>query len=201
MSPIAAKDRWTVILIVVVILMGIEILYLMYQNHQLKSLIQDPKKYFKTLKPEETVPAFTAYDADGNDVSIRYSPEAPRTLLFWFAPGCESCEGNIDFWNEIYDKYKDSPSMRYLGLCAGTPDEAREFIDTYRIQFPVICVTDKFIVEAYEGHVLPQTVLISPEGKIIKVWPGALEKNKEDEILSYLAESKSLTDSQKEVSN
>jgi len=186
-SPEAAKDRWTIILIVVVILMGAEIIYLMYQNRKLKAIIDNPKEYFRTLSPDEMVPSFTASDIDGNDISLRYSPDAPRTLLFWFAPGCESCENNIQFWNEVYNKYSDAKKFRYLGLCAGIPDEAREYIAEYNVEFPVVCVTDRFMVEIYQGHVLPQTVLISPEGVITKVWPGTLGQDNRDEILSYLA--------------
>lgn len=187
MSALTSKDRWTIILIAIIIVMGVEIIYLMYQNHKLKSIIDNPKEYFKTLSPDEMVPSFTAYDIDGNDISLRYSPEAPRTLLFWFAPGCEPCEDNILFWNEIYNTYSEVEEFRYLGLCAGTPDEAQEYASGYDIEFPVMCVTDRYMVETYQGHVLPQTVLISPEGAIIKVWPGALEENSKGEILSYLA--------------
>ena len=187
MSSLVSKDRWTIVLIVIIIVMGVEILYLMYQHNKLKAIIDNPKKYFKTLSPDEIVPSFTAYDIDGNDISLRYSPEAPRTLLLWFAPGCEPCESNIQFWNEIYNEYSNAEEFRYLGLCVGTPDEAREYINGYDIVFPVMCITDRYIVEIYQGNVLPQTVLISPEGVIIKVWPGALEENNKDEILSYLA--------------
>ena len=78
MSSIASKDRWTVVLIIVIILMGAEIIYLMYQNQKLKSIIDNPKMYFRTLSPDEMVPSFTAYDVDGNEtlecVKVKIGP-------------------------------------------------------------------------------------------------------------------------------
>lgn len=185
MALMTAKDRWTIVLIVIVIAMGIEIAYLMYQNQRLKSIIQDPRKYFKTLSEDEVVPSFTALDIDGNDVTIRYSPDAPYTILFWFAPTCSSCEENINFWNQISREY-GSDRLRYLGMCTGSPEEAREFADEYGLEFSVICASDPFIVNTYKGNLTPQTVLISSEGSVAGVWPGVLTDDQKDMIVEVL---------------
>lgn len=188
MQSITSKDRWTIILIAIIVIMGIEIVYLMYQNQRLKAIIEDPKKYFKTLSPDDIVPSFTVIDINGNNISLKYSPEAPRTMLFWFAPGCSPCEGNMDFWNRIYREYPNSNDIRYLGFCAGTPGEAREYVSQYEIEFPVICASDPYIVETYKGNVLPQTVLISSEGAILEIWPGGLQEDQKNGIISRLAQ-------------
>lgn len=165
--------------------MGVEIVYLSIQNHKLNAIIKDPKKYFQTLSEDQVVPSFTAQDIYGNDVSMRYSPTEPHTMLFWFAPTCPSCEDNIVFWKLIHSEYS-SEMLRFLAMYAGNPDEAKEFVAEHDVKFPVICANNRFIVDSYKGHVLPQTMLIAPEGIIDGVWPGVLDGKKQDAIIALL---------------
>ena len=71
-------------------------------------------------------------------------------------------------------------------MCVGTPGEAREFVSAHGLEFPVICAGDPYILRSYKGNVIPQTVLISPEGTVIGAWPGTLEKDQEGKILALL---------------
>ena len=185
MSFNLTRDRWTVVLLVIIMLMGLEIMYLAYQNRKLHAIIEDPKQVFKTLSADDTVPSIAAYDLEGRDVSLYYGAGEPPSVVFWFAPSCPSCEDNIGFWKEIYAKYR-ADSVRFLGLCPGLPSEANAFVAEHEIEFPVMCVTDPYIMDAYQGNVLPQTVLISPEGTILAVWPGALDNGGRAEVLARL---------------
>jgi len=182
-----SQDRWTLILIAIIVFMGAEIIYLMIQNQKLRGIIEDPKKYFKTLSTDDIVPSFNALDIYGQNISLRYSPDAPFSLLFWFSPTCSACEDNIDFWNEMYTD-TSIHNIRYLGMCSGSPDEVREFAGTNGIKYRVICADDPYLVETYKGNVLPQTVLISPDGMIIRVWPGALDNKHREEIINTISQ-------------
>jgi peroxiredoxin len=179
------RDWWTYILVAIIVIMGVEIVYLVVQNNRLRAIIEDPKKYFKALSQNDVVPSITAQDIEGNDVSLRYSTEAPHTLLFWFSPGCSVCEDNIGVWNGIYREF-GSENLRILGMCAGTPEEAREYVAVNGVEFPVISAGDRYIMETYKGNVLPQTVAISPVGAVLGVWPGVLSRTQEDEIAALL---------------
>jgi hypothetical protein len=71
-------------------------------------------------------------------------------------------------------------------MCAGNPAAARQYVATHGLSFSVICADNDFFVTAYKGNVLPQTVLISPQGKIVRVWPGGLNSERETEIKALL---------------
>ncbi|UCD93389.1 MAG: TlpA family protein disulfide reductase [Candidatus Zixiibacteriota bacterium] len=185
MAPKFLKDWWTYILIAIIAVMGVEIVYLVIQNRRLREIIEDPKKYFKALSQNDVVPSFTARDIEGNDVSLRYSAEAPHTLLFWFSPGCSVCKENIDLWNEIHRGFS-SDNLRILGMCAGSPEEAREYVAANGLEFQVMCADDPYIMETYKGNVLPQTVAISPVGAVLGVWPGAVGQTQEKEIMAIV---------------
>ena len=185
MAVKGSKDFWFIALLIVVVLMGVEIVYLVYQNQQLQSIIKDPTKYFTTVAEKQTVPSITVLDIDGNDIYLRYSPEGPFTVLFWFSPGCSVCDQNYPFWEKIYTETPHD-RIRFYGMCVGYPDEAEAYVREHDLPFPVVSVTEPFILEQYGGNLLPQTMLIAPEGIVLDSWPGLLEKDQEDKILSFL---------------
>jgi len=86
----------------------------------------------------------------------------------------------------------DAENLRFLGVCACDPGDAQLIVDEFKLEFPVICVNEPYIISTYRGNVLPQTVLISSEGMIKGAWPGTLTNQQIDEILSALAEINTL---------
>lgn len=179
------RDRLVLLLLVIVVVMGAEIIYLMIQNQKLQAMLEDPGQYLRTLQPEDNVPNIRAYDISGAEIALRYGPDQPHTLLTWFSAGCGSCRENFSFWDSLHTT-RVSPSLRMIGFCACTNDEAQHLKQEFNIQYPVIPVTDQFLVETYKGNVLPQTVLIAPGGAVTKVWPGELLPSQKKEIQATL---------------
>jgi peroxiredoxin len=185
MEPRRSHDRLTYVLIAVVVVMGIEIIYLVIQNRILKRVIADPMQYFHTLTRDDVVPSFSAQDINGDEVTVNYAPGEPHTVLLWFGSTCSSCESNIDFWIRMHRSHA-SDALRFLGIFIGGPAAAREYVSERRIEFPVLCATDRYLVDVYRGHILPQTMLIAPDGVIEGVWPGILSRDDEVGILQEL---------------
>lgn len=186
------KNWLSILLTTTVVVMGFEIIYLVHQNRRLRRIVEDPTQYFQTLKQDDIVPSFSAQDINGNEISLRYAPTQPHTLLLWFSPTCSACEENLYFWNDLY-RDCDSNLLRFLGMCPGDPEQARTMVTDYDLRFPVICLNEPSLVEAYKGNVLPQTVLISPEGAIRGVWPGSLREEQRGNIVTILAQLDTLS--------
>jgi peroxiredoxin len=184
-EKVSKNQLWIVILYVIVVAMGIEIIYLILQNRRLQQALTNPRTYFRTLTKNQQVPSFRGADVNGKKVFITYTPSSPHTIIFWFSPGCHSCDVNIGFWTELYQKYQNE-NLRFFGLCVSGPEETRKFIKEFGISFPVIMMSDPILVESYKGNVIPQTLLIDPEGKVKGAWPGPLEEKQKKEILELL---------------
>ena len=180
------KNIFQIILMIVVVLMGAEILYLIVQNRRLVRLLEAASHSFETLSEGATVRSLDARDINGIDVNLNYGESEPRTLLMWFSPTCASCEANQEFWNELYRDNK-SEDLCFLGICACDPEEATWAASEYDLQFTIMSTSDPSTIEDYKGNVLPQTILISPQGKVQRVWPGSLTTEQKDEILTALA--------------
>jgi peroxiredoxin len=181
----SGKNSLTIVLLVLIVIMGVEIVYLIHQNRRLQSMVEGMPA-LQVLQRGQTVPPLTATDLDGASVVVRYGGREPSTILIWFSPSCHICAENASFWNDIYDRYHSTKAIRFLAMSDTDAGETRMYVDEHALEFPVVCVTDERLVSAYNGHVMPQTALISPEGGIEKVWPGALEASRQDEIIAVL---------------
>lgn len=190
MASSITKDVWTYIFIAIIVVMGIEILYLYKQNRELRAIIENPKEHLGMLEEEQTVPQFTSVDNFNDTLEISYGPGSPYTMLFWLSPDCSVCKDNLIFWNRLFDEYQNE-HIRYIGMCSASRQETLEYASEFGIHFPIVCPDDPHILDSYKGNILPQTILISPQGKILKVWPGALARVKEEQILAILQQLQS----------
>jgi peroxiredoxin len=172
--------------------MAVEIVVLMRQKRHLRSLIENPAQRYQTLRPNETVPAFTARDLGGRTQSIAYSAGEPHRLLLWFSASCPSCEDNLIFWEELYTSLQ-SEGIAILGICTDDPSAAQQLVSDYDLHYPVLVPKRQSIVDAYRTNAVPQTILISPTGTVLGIWPGPLRENQKDDIISILFGLDSLT--------
>jgi peroxiredoxin len=185
MDPSTRKNTLTVLLLVIIVIMGCEIGYLIYQNRELQSMLAQAASV-QILQQGQSVPPLTAEALDGTAVSVRYAEREPSTVLIWFSPSCHVCGENSAFWNELYRRYGSSPGVRFLALSDTEANETRTYVSEHSLAFPIVCVTDDRLIDAYNGRVMPQTAIISPRGGIVQVWPGALETARQNEIITLL---------------
>ncbi|MFH0931276.1 MAG: TlpA disulfide reductase family protein, partial [Candidatus Zixiibacteriota bacterium] len=171
---------WSLILIVLIVVMGVEILLLVQENQKLRKALYRPRGSFKVLGPGEKVPSLVGINLEGKELKIEY-PSSERTVLFWFSPVCPSCEENLEFWKEIYRKHS-SENLRFIGVTSFGKDNTEDFVKKFQLEFPVLIVSDISLLDQYKVEVIPQTVLIDTNGVVQKVWPGPLSENYKKEI-------------------
>ena len=112
-SPFLRTHLWSIVLIILVLAMGVEILFLVQENHELRSAMTARRGPFTILNPQEKVPPLVGMDQKGEEIKVEY-PSAERTVLFWFSAACPSCEHNVEFWKEVYEKH-GSEGYRFFG--------------------------------------------------------------------------------------
>jgi peroxiredoxin len=170
--------------------MGVEILLLVQENKKLRNTLSRPRASFKILNPEEKVPPLIGIDQRDEEVKIDY-PSSQKTVLFWFSPDCPSCEENLQFWKEVYQRHK-SEKLRFVGVTQAKRNKIEEFIKRFQLEFPVLIISDLSLVDQYKVEVIPQTMLIDTNGIVQKVWPGPLPAKYRKEIEVMLTSSPKL---------
>lgn len=143
-----------------------------------------------TIKSERTlalgayVSPFSARTTDGILESINYSNVSIPTLLYVFEPGCSGCERN---WQNIkYLATAGKEKCRVIGLSL-TPDinGLKEYVAKNELPFPVYCELPFVVTNKFRMGPTPHTILISPDGKVIKNWIGSFEGNYKKDIEQY----------------
>jgi len=184
-SGFLKTQLWSIILIVLVVVMGVEILFLVQENKRLREALSHSRGQIKILSPEEKVPSLLGINLKGEELKLTY-PSSEKTLLFFFSPDCPACEENLDFWKKLYQNH-GSGKLRIVGATNSDRNKTEEFVKKFQLTFPVMIVSDLSLLDKYKVEAVPQTMLIDTSGTVQKVWPGTLSENYKKEIESLIS--------------
>ena len=127
-------------------------------------------------KPEMTIPDFTVYDRDGNQVKLSDFIGKPIVLNF-FASWCGPCKSEMPDFEAKYREIGDGVQFLMINLTDGyyeTVKSATDFIDGAGYTFPVFFDTDSSAATAYNVVSIPTTYFIDANGNIVARATGAI---------------------------
>jgi peroxiredoxin len=133
------------------------------------------------LKPGTQVPAIRARDLQKRPQQVEFSASSAPTLLYVFTPSCGWCTKNLE---NIKALAKDTRNYRFVGLSLSSEGVA-EYVAKNGLEFPVLTEPDQSTVRSYQLGGTPATILISPEGRVLKIWMGAWGGRAQAEIESH----------------
>ena len=107
-------------------------------------------------------------------------------LNFW-GTWCKPCEREFPLMDNHYQDYKDK-GVQILAVNIGESNFAvQKFVDRKGLTFPVLIDHNKSVMETYNINPLPTTMLVNPEGKIVKIITGEMSdeaiKNNMEQIM------------------
>lgn len=109
---------------------------------------------------------------DGSTLSYEDLRGDVVILDFW-ATWCTPCIAEIPVYNAIHDDYRDR-GVHLIGVTvqSGSAQDVQEFATEHSIEYP-LAMSNSEITDDY-GPIwgFPTTLLISPEGEIVKQWQG-----------------------------
>ena len=135
-----------------------------------------------SLLQEKVVSSITARDLNEKQVKIDCANTGKPTILYVFAPDCRWCEANLNSIRTI--ARLRGGSYRFIGLSL-SEDGLREYVDRSKFTFPVYKgLSQEAIIMLGLGYT-PQTIILSPEGKVLRNWIGAYEDALRPEVERY----------------
>ena len=130
-----------------------------------------------------TVPPITAKRWGGERQDVISFADANRpTVLYIFTPPCSWCKRNNDNFNALVAQ--KSEQYRFIGL-SFSKDGLGEYLTTHHLTIPIYTDLSKDTIAAYKLSGTPQTLVISPQGTIMKNWKGAYTGGQESEVESF----------------
>lgn len=135
------------------------------------------------LQIGSSLPALTGYSVDGKSMAIGFGDVRVPTVIYVFSPQCGWCAKNIGNFRSLIAQA--GGGYRVVGLATNRQDLS-DYLRREQLNLPVIAGVDSALVGAYHLGATPTTIVISPEGKVSRVWTGAYQSNTRHEIESFL---------------
>src|ERR1044071_2194113 len=98
------------------------------------------------------------------------------------APGCSWCARNLDNIQTL--SARTSNRFRFVGL-SNTSKDLKRYLDSVHFQFPVEVVDVEHSPDGLNTLSTPQMAVVAPDGRVAKVWVGALAGSSQEEVERY----------------
>ncbi len=122
--------------------------------------------YSKLSREKITVPDFTVYDREGNEVKLSDMKGRPVVVNFWTS-WCYACTKELPAFEEVYSEYKDDVVFMMINKFDGNRENTvslANFLNEKGYTFPVYLDTTKEAYINMRVYGIPMTFFIDAEG-------------------------------------
>ncbi|GEM_PF-1051350 len=131
-------------------------------------------------------PQIVGKHLDGSAAAIRYGDANLPTVIYVLSPHCVWCSRNRVNLGALI---KQGGGKFHLLCLSVTGDGLREYAERNHISGPnvdLVFDVSPGVLSDYQLTATPQTIVVSPEGKVLKVWQGAYQTDSQREIERFL---------------
>lgn len=161
-----AKQKRLAVRIAILSVIAIALAYTFYVN-----FFQDKS----VVRVGDEAVNFALTDLEGNRVELAELKGKGVFINFW-GEYCPPCKKEMPWMEEAYQEYKDQG----IEIVAINVNEAelsvRNFVDRYKLSFPIVIDKGMKVSNAYGINPLPATYLVDEHGKVIKYKVGGMTK-------------------------
>jgi hypothetical protein len=168
----------TVLLLIVAC--GVDIL-LAAKVKRLNATIEHLRREDQLLEGAK-VPPIIGKALSGEETTIRFSESSVPTILYIFSPTCGWCHKNERNVRAI--TANTNGRFRLIGLSLSR-DGLEEYLKKTELPMTVYTDIPFDVTSAYKLGATPETIVVSPEGKVLKIWRGAYEGGVLREVEAY----------------
>jgi len=124
-----------------------------------------------------SMPPYTARLLDGGEFDVA-SERGKVVLLNLWATWCGPCRYEIPALEKLHQKYEPK-GFKVVGVSIDEGDAApvKEFVTEHKMHYPVVLDPDGKLANMFQTTVIPTTVLIDRNGKVVWKKYGAIEEN------------------------
>jgi thiol-disulfide isomerase/thioredoxin len=141
------------------------------ENHRVHGIMTKSRlKFAVEWKQMEGKPAppFTLPTLDGQKISLADLRGKVVVLDFWFR-ACGPCMVAMPEIQQLADDFKGRPVV-FLGMNIDeNPADARLVVDTMRLSYPTLRISQETASELYKVQGYPTVMLIDPQGVIRRI--------------------------------
>jgi len=143
---------------------------------------QSIKASERLLKVGTTLPPIVAKRLGGQQEIISYQGASQATVLYIFTPPCAWCARNLDNLKTLLDK--ESAQYRVIGLSL-SEEGLPEYVTKNGLKLPVYSGLSTEVKERYKLSGTPQTIVVSPDGRVLQNWMGAYVGDQKSQVEAF----------------
>jgi peroxiredoxin len=140
-----------------------------------------PKPSQPDFSVGERLPPLHVKTVDGRAETIP-SEDLHASVVYVFSPSCPWCRRNHD--NIRHLAAEKGASFRFIGLSVESKGLAA-YLTGHQLGFLVYAEPSPETRAAYRIGGIPQTVVLSPTGTVLKSWRGAYQDRQQEEVEKY----------------
>ena len=152
--------------------------------HKVRSLTnaQSARIADRLLTVGAVVPPITVTRLGGQQEVVSYQGSNEATVLYIFTPSCVWCARNLDNFKTLLNQ--KSSQYRVIGLSL-SDEGLPEYVANNGLNLPIYFSLSKETKDAYKLSGTPQTIVISPEGKVLQDWAGAYVGDQKTQVEAF----------------
>jgi len=154
------------------------------------------------IKEGRKAPAFNLPSSTGDKLALKDLAGKYAIVYFYPRDNTPGCTTEANDFNKALRKIKARDAV-VIGVSKDSIESHCKFADKYSLKFPLLTDADGKMLEKYGAWgeknmygkksmgIIRSTVLIGPDGKVIKHWPKVRVKGHVDEVVAALEEARS----------
>jgi len=152
--------------------------------HRVRSLthVRSARITDRLLQIGTAVPPITAKRLGKEQEVISYQDTNQPTVLYIFTPPCSWCARNMDNFKTLVDK--ESGAYRFIALSL-SEEGLVEYAAKNELKLPVFSGVSTEAKGAYKLSGTPQTIVVSPEGRVLQNWMGAYVSDQKSQVEAF----------------
>jgi len=127
-----------------------------------------------------------AHSLDGREGTISYKDGEQPLVIYVFTPQCPWCQRNLANLKTLLARNHDS--YRFIALSL-TDKGLGQYVTENGIDIPVFVNPDEEAKQQYRLGNTPQTIVVSPSGKLLQNWVGAYTGAQQTEVEKFFGVS------------
>jgi len=152
------------------------------------------------IKENSKVPNFKLLSSNNKNFEIKKSLGKYLVIYFYPRDNTPGCTNEAKDFSKLYKEFKKF-NCEIFGVSKDSIESHKKFISKFKIPFQLLSDEKIVALKKYRAWgeksmygkkfmgIKRTTVLISPKGKIIKIWSNVKVKEHAKEVLSYLKEA------------
>jgi peroxiredoxin Q/BCP len=152
------------------------------------------------MKEKELAPNFKIPSSNNEEFELKKNKNNFLIIYFYPRDNTPGCTNEAKDFSKLYKEFKKL-NCEIFGISKDSIESHKKFISKFKIQFQLLSDEKIVALKKYRAWgeksmygkkfmgIKRTTVLISPKGKIIKIWNNVKVKEHAKEVLSCLKES------------